>query len=92
MKTLYVTETVTPINGGRVRREGHIDLARFAADFAKAIGGKLNPSDDTMAARDHRTVTLGDEIIRMSVPCYVPAAKLKVTFSISAPDVKRSSA
>src|SRR4051794_32810735 len=87
MTTSYVTETVTPINGGRMRREATIDLARFAQDFATAIGGKLLPADD-MDATARRTIALGTEIISLSVPHYVPAAKMKVTFNISAPDVK----
>jgi hypothetical protein len=83
----YVTETVTPLNGGRERREGHVDLERFATNFAKAIGGRLIPADD-MDAKTHRTITLGAEIISLSVPSYGPAAKMKVTFTIRAPDVK----
>jgi hypothetical protein len=87
MTTPYVTETVSPLNGGRERRDAHMDLARFATDFAKAIGGKLLPADG-MDANTLRKLALGAEIISMSVPNYGPAAKMKVTFNISAPDVK----
>jgi hypothetical protein len=66
------------------RTEQQVDVATFARDLAKALGGALLPA--TEDATSNRAIKIGPDVLAVRSNHY--ASKGRVTVSISAPDVK----